>query len=82
MAQLMRTDEQALARFNQLPDCARVRLPVVRLVFGISAATAWRWSRTGRLPAPAKISGVTFWNVGELRQVLSKLDRGGKAEEV
>jgi len=77
MTQLTSTDERALMRFSSLPDCARVRLPVVCLLFGISTATAWRWSHSGRLPSPCKISGVTFWNVGELRQHLSKRGSSG-----
>ena len=60
----------ALEQFDKLPDAAHVRLPVVCALFGISSATAWRWTRQGRLPTPQKLSpGVTTWNVGALRRL-------------
>ncbi len=62
----------ALAGFDSYPNSAYVRLPVVRVLFGISTATAWRWVKKGTLPAGRKLSdGVTAWNVGELRKALS-----------
>jgi len=62
----------ALRHFDSLPDSAEVRLPTVAALFGISKATAWRWSRAGRLPAPRRHGPrTTSWNVGELRAVLS-----------
>lgn len=64
------TNQRALHNFDVLPDAAHVRLPVVMTLFGVSPATVWRWSRSGRLPQPTRISGVTFWNVGELRKIL------------
>lgn len=61
-----------LRNFDALPDAANVRLPVVRVLFGISTATAWRWVKKGTLPAGRKLSeGVTAWNVGELRKALN-----------
>lgn len=74
MTQLTSTDERAIKQFSVLPDCARVRLPVVCVLFGISPATAWRWSHSSRLPTPYKVSGITFWNVGELRRCLAALE--------
>lgn len=59
----------ALRYFDQLPDSAYVRLPVVAALLGISPMTVWRWSRSGRLPRPKKVGPkVTAWNVGELRK--------------
>ena len=75
MTQLTGTDERALKQFDSLPDCARVRLSVVCLLFGISTATVWRWSHSGKLPSPSKVGGVTFWNVGALRECLSKREQ-------
>ena len=63
-------DLAALRDFDQLPGSANVRLPVVAKLFSISPATVWRWSKSGHLPQPARIGGVTFWNVGELRGCL------------
>ncbi|WP_420465790.1 helix-turn-helix transcriptional regulator [Panacagrimonas sp.] len=58
--------------FDTMPDAGEVRQPTVEALFGISAATVWRWVREGRLPKPRKRGPrVTTWNVGELRAVLS-----------
>ncbi len=58
--------------FNILPDSAYVRLPTVCALFGVAPATAWRWSKSGRLPAPRKLGERTSgWQVGELRAVLA-----------
>lgn len=59
----------ALAQFDDLPNSASVRLPVVAALNGISAPTVWRWVKAGRIPAPKKLGpNTTAWNVGELRQ--------------
>ncbi len=61
----------ALAGFDLYPDSAYVRLPVVCALFQISPATAWRWSKSSRIPAPRRLSeGVTAWQVGEVRKAL------------
>jgi predicted DNA-binding transcriptional regulator AlpA len=66
-------DQKALEIFDTLPDSANVRLPVVVSLFGISRVTVWRWTKQGRLPTPRRPSeGVTVWNVGDLRQVLTR----------
>lgn len=63
----------ALTNFPSLPDEAHVRQPVVEALFACSAATVWRWVKSGRLPQPRKLSArVTAWNVGELRAALGK----------
>ena len=62
----------ALQNFDSLPDSAIVRLPTVAALHGISTVTVWRWSKTGRLPAPQKRGGVTGWRVGDLRASLAK----------
>jgi predicted DNA-binding transcriptional regulator AlpA len=62
---------ESLRYFDQLPDSAHVRQPVVEALFGCSAATVWRRVADGRIPRPRKLSDrVTAWNVGELRRVL------------
>jgi predicted DNA-binding transcriptional regulator AlpA len=68
---MKRPDVSELSGFDQLPTSALVRLPIVAALFSISASTVWRWSRTGRLPEPVRVGGVTLWNVGELRKTLS-----------
>ncbi len=69
---------EALRQFDDLPDSAHVRQPVVEALFAISSATVWRRVHAGLLPAPVKLSErVTTWNVGALRRVLAQAsDRG------
>jgi len=63
----------ALEHFESLPDSADVRLPVLIGLYGCSAATIWRNVKSGRIPAPRKLSpGCTTWNVGELRAARDK----------
>lgn len=65
------TVADALRNFDELPDFANVRVAVVAALYDVGPATVWRWSRTGRLPAPRKIGPkVTAWNVGALRRSL------------
>jgi predicted DNA-binding transcriptional regulator AlpA len=63
----------ALQHFDQLPDAANVRQPVVEALFACSSATVWRRVKDGRIPKPQKHSDrVTVWNVGDLRRCLGK----------
>ena len=63
----------ALKNFDQLPDSANVRQPVLEGLFACSSATIWRRVKSGTLPAPRKWSErVSAWNVGELRKVLAR----------
>jgi predicted DNA-binding transcriptional regulator AlpA len=62
-----------LKNFDQLPNSAHVRLPIVTALFACSPATVWRGVRTGRFPKPRKhFQRATCWNVGELRAALAK----------
>lgn len=68
--------DAALRNFDQLPDSAQVRQPVVEALFGISHASVWRRVNSGLLPKPRKFSPrTTTWNVGELRAVLRSLSQ-------
>jgi predicted DNA-binding transcriptional regulator AlpA len=61
----------ALVNFDLLPNSAHVRLPVVKGLYGCSAATVWRGVKAGTIPEPTRLSArVTGWNVGQLRQSL------------
>lgn len=62
------------SHFDQLPDCAFVRQPIVERLFACSAATVWRYVASCRIPKPRKLSHrVTVWNVGQLRAVLASV---------
>lgn len=58
----------ALRHFDELPDSASVRQPVVVALFGFSPATLWRRVKSGKIPAPKKDGAISAWNVGELRK--------------
>lgn len=58
-------------KFDELSDGAIVRLPTVQSLFGVSAPTVWRWSKSGLLPSPVKFGGITGWRVSELRTILA-----------
>lgn len=62
---------RALAQFDELPDSAHVRLPVVTALFGVSVPTVWRWTREQKLPTPLRLGRSTMWPVGELRKVMA-----------
>lgn len=66
------TSLPVLADFDQLPDPARVPLPVVCGLFSISQATAWRRVKSGSLPEPVREGRTTRWVVGDLRRALAK----------
>ena len=63
-----------LTHFDQLPDSAHVRLPVVRGLYGnCSASAIWRNCKAGKIPAPIKLTEqITAWKVGDLRAALNK----------
>lgn len=61
---------QGASTFQDLPDCARVRQPVVELLHGISSATLWRRVKSGHLPKPQLNGRVASWSVGEIRASL------------
>lgn len=70
--ELSNTIPEALKDFDQLPNSAYIRLPVVQRLYGISTASVWRGVKNGTIPAPKKLSiRCTGWNVGLIRKALS-----------
>jgi predicted DNA-binding transcriptional regulator AlpA len=70
-----KTIPSALQHFDQLPNSANVRQPIVEALFACSSTTLWRRVKDGRIPMPRKLSDrVTAWSVGELRQALTKVE--------
>jgi len=67
-------------QFESLPDCAIVRLPMVRQLFGISSPTVWRWSKNGLLPTPIRVSGITGWQVGAIKLALERHSSAGASD--
>lgn len=79
---LMRLLEDAgispqLRYFDQLPDAANVRQPVVEVLFACSGSTVRRAVQAGLIPPPRKLSArISSWNVGELRKSLVAAKEG------
>lgn len=70
--QLSQAIPEALANFDQLPDSAYVRLPVMKRLYGVSSATIWRGVKNGTITKPSKLSErCTAWNVGLVRAALA-----------
>lgn len=61
--------------FDQLPDSAFVRQPIVSMLCGgTDRATLYKWVKAGKFPAPKKLSPQTSaWNVGDLRRHFASL---------
>lgn len=69
---------EALKLFDQLPNAANVRQPVVQALYACSPSSVWRGVAAGRIPKPRKLSPrTTCWNVGELRQALEITENMG-----
>jgi predicted DNA-binding transcriptional regulator AlpA len=63
---------EALANFDQLPNSAYIRLPVLKGLYGISSASCWRGVKNGSIPQPCKLTErTTAWNVGLVRAALA-----------
>lgn len=62
-----------LSNFDNLPDAALVRLPVVMGLLGCSASSVWRNVKLGNLPAPIKLTpNISGWRVSDLRATLGR----------
>jgi len=62
----------ALANFDQLPDSAYIRLPVMQGLYGVSAASIWRAVKKSTIPKPVKITDrTTAWLVKSVRASLA-----------
>jgi hypothetical protein len=68
----------ALKQFDELPDSAYVKRPVVQALFGgISDEEVRRRTLDGRIPKPTKLgSRNNIWQVGQLRAALARLQGG------
>lgn len=65
------------AHFDDLPENGYVRASVVRMLFGISNATMYRWIHAMRIPAPKKIGHTSLFQVGQLRACLEHVQSSG-----
>ena len=71
-AELTATIPEALAQFDNLPDSAYIRLPVMLGLYGVSSASIWRGVKKRTIPSPVKLTErCTAWNVGLIRASLA-----------
>lgn len=62
------------ADFSSKDDAALVDDKTVAAIYGTHRNTIWRWVRSGRLPAPLRVSDATTrWRVGDIRKHLASL---------
>jgi predicted DNA-binding transcriptional regulator AlpA len=58
--------------FDNLPDCAVIRLPIVLAVTGRSRASLWNDVKAGTFPQPLQIGPRSVgWRVGDIRALLA-----------
>lgn len=70
--ELAKSIPDALVNFDDLPDSAHVRLPVMTGLYGVSEASIWRGVKRGSIPQPIKLSErCTCWNVGQVRAAMA-----------
>lgn len=74
----------AIKNFDQLPDSALVRMPVVMAIMGgASRQTVERWIRDEIFPRGIAVTeGYRAWQVGELRQFLADRQVAGVPKNV
>lgn len=61
-----------LVNWEALPSNSYIRLPIVKVLYGLSSASVWRFAKSGKIPSPIKISErVTAWNVGQIKAHLA-----------
>jgi predicted DNA-binding transcriptional regulator AlpA len=66
---------------ESLPATGFVRLPKIKKFIGVCDATIWRWSKTGKFPAPVKLSPtITAWRAEDVRHWIEKQGRAQSEE--
>ena len=60
----------SLRDFEQYPNCAYVRLPVVKGLLGVSSATVWRMVKSNKIKTYKLTARTTTFNVGEIRSLI------------
>ncbi len=71
-SELTQSIPEALANFDQLPDSAYIRLPVMKGLYGVSSASIWRAVKNHKIPSPVKLTErTTAWSVKLVRADLA-----------
>jgi predicted DNA-binding transcriptional regulator AlpA len=61
----------ALRDADIYPNSAMVRLPVVKGLLGVSAATVWRMVKANKLKAYKLTERTTTFNLGDIRALIA-----------
>lgn len=71
-SELLKSINPVLSQFDQMPESAYIRLPVIMSLYGVSAATIWRGVKNGTIPKPVKVTErTTAWSVKLVRAALA-----------
>lgn len=71
-SELTQAIPEALANFDQLPDSAYIRLPVMKGLYGVSSASIWRGVKSLKIPSPVRLTErTTAWSVKAIRADLA-----------
>lgn len=71
-AELTKKIPTELANFDDMPDSAYVRLPVILGLYSLSRASVYRGIKNSTFPKPVKLSEkCVAWNVGTVRADLA-----------
>jgi len=66
----MKTNNNDLYNFDDLPNSAHVDVRTVAALFGCRVPTIWARLRRKEIPEPRRFGAHTRWNVGDLRKAL------------
>lgn len=76
----MATSFDPIKQFDDLPDCAIVRVNVALAITGIGRASWWNGVRDGKYPPSVALGPhMVGWRVGDLRQLLDEMHRRATA---
>jgi prophage regulatory protein len=63
----------SIKKQTQLPEVGFIRLPNVLNVFPVGKSTWWEGVRSGKYPAPVKLSErITAWRVSDIRRLIGE----------
>jgi hypothetical protein len=62
--------KHALAGFDELPDVALVRMPIVAALLSCGPRTVIRRAEAGVIPKPQRQGGLLVWRAGDIRRAL------------
>jgi len=62
------------------PQAGYLRIAQVLQLIPVGKSTFWNWVKTGKAPAPVKLSErVTAWKAEDIHNFIAELGKGGAA---